>query len=327
MALDDKGLDALIGNAEMTDEGRLFDALEAGRAEDVRLLVQAGSVSADAKDGGGETAAMYAALSGSTDCLQVLIAAKANLNEVNQWGHTAAMKAADGGHDGALALLVEARADLDITDQSGQTALDKAKGCERRGPAEFQERTGEKCVRMLEALAAETSSRRVTGQLPTPGNDAEQLDVSLSDARLTRPRTGQLAPKRAANPKREAEIAEIFAAPVPPAEVRAHLERTDFGRVPPYMREILEDLEGEEQYIISLPDERDEPKRVVRLLAAEERDLLLRGLEQQLQQATAAYLQAGPKSRKRDELEADLERIKTDIESISRPYIFVEAST
>lgn len=157
--------------------------------------------------------------------------------------------------------------------------------------------------------------------------DAEWADASPSNARRTRPRTGQTAPKRVANPKREAEIAEILAAPAPPAEVRAYVERTDYGRVPPYMREILDGLEGEARYIMSLPDEPDKPRRIVRLLAAGERELLLRGLKQQFQQATAIYLRTGPKNRKKDELEAELESIKQDIENISRPYIFVEAGT
>lgn len=168
---------------------------------------------------------------------------------------------------------------------------------------------------------------RATDQLlDNDDNDAEQVDV-IERERKTRPRTGQTAPKRAVNPEREAEIAKMLASPVPPAEVRAHLERTDFGRVPAYMRELLEDLELEEQYINSLPDEVDAPKPIVRLLTAGEKEALLRGLKQQFQQATAIYLKAGPKSRKKDGLEAELDRIKKDIENISRPYIFVEAGT
>merc|ERR1712187_511442 len=93
---------------------------------------------------------------------------------------------------------------------------------------------------------------------------------------------------------------------------------------PMFLRSVEAELAFEQEYITSLHDPAEEPKALVRLLAQDEKDELVQGLKQQFQHATACYLKAAPKSRSKAELEAELAKIKRDIESLSRPYIFVE---
>jgi len=126
------------------------------------------------------------------------------------------------------------------------------------------------------------------------------------------------------NLARGAEIAQILAVPQHTVDVRAYAERLGYGRVPPFLREIEAELDAEQEYIVSLQEERKHPKTVVRLLGQHEKEELIQGLKQQLARASAAFLQAPLKSRSREELEAQLQRIKQDIDNLSRPYIFVE---
>merc|ERR1712151_44104 len=130
------------------------------------------------------------------------------------------------------------------------------------------------------------------------------------------------------NPHKGPQIARIVdKAPKRPAQVKAYASQREFGLVPPFLREIRDELDAEQRYIDSLraPREREGPRTVVRLLAQGEKDELIRGLRQQLQLETASCLAAKPGSKSRARLEATLEKRKVDIENLCRPYIFVEA--
>jgi len=101
--------------------------------------------------------------------------------------------------------------------------------------------------------------------------------------------------------------------------------------VPQYLQQVTAELDAEQQYIVTLrerPPREEEPKAVVRLLAQGEKDELLRGLKQQFQQASAHALKVDKLDKRlRADLETRMERIKKDITSVSRPYIFVEVGS
>lgn len=140
-----------------------------------------------------------------------------------------------------------------------------------------------------------------------------------------KPRQGAMVNKRPArNPARGADIAKILSAPRKPPEVRAYLAQKGFGRVPIFLRDVSEELDEEERYIVSLREPREPPRVFVRLLTQGEKDHLVKGLKQRFQQATAKYLKAPPKSRSKADLEAECEKIAQDIQNLGRPYIFVE---
>jgi ankyrin repeat protein len=69
---------------------------------------------------------MLAALGGHTNIVSVLIAARANLNAVNQYGDTALMAAASNGHIDIVSVLIAARAEVNTANQYGYTALTAA---------------------------------------------------------------------------------------------------------------------------------------------------------------------------------------------------------
>eukprot|EP00931_Biecheleriopsis_adriatica_P117073 TRINITY_DN92627_c0_g1_i1.p1 TRINITY_DN92627_c0_g1~~TRINITY_DN92627_c0_g1_i1.p1 ORF type:complete len:252 (-),score=70.70 TRINITY_DN92627_c0_g1_i1:13-768(-) len=157
--------------------------------------------------------------------------------------------------------------------------------------------------------------------------DAQDADASATrgQARSQARSAGRSGTEKAA--QRGAEIARLLAQPRQAAELREYAAKQDFWRVPAFLRETQADFHEEEEYIASLNEPREAPKRPVRLLAQGEKELLIQGLKQQFQRATASYLKAAPKSRSRAELEEELERIKQDIDNLSRPYIFVEAES
>ena len=120
------------------------------------------------------------------------------------------------------------------------------------------------------------------------------------------------------------DINRLLSSPRRYPQMREYVKRQDFWRVPHFFRDMEADFDEEEEYIESLhlPDEA--PKRRVRLLAQSERELLIQGLKQQFQKATASYLNATPTSRSKGSFE-ELDRIKQDIANLSHPYVFVEA--
>lgn len=163
-------------------------------------------------------------------------------------------------------------------------------------------------------------------ELPPPLSPGSTAGGPLSPQRRRVRQMGTGATATRARPAGalNAEIAQILAVPRQPSEVREYVARRKFGKTPPFLRNVEAVLRAEQDYIVSLQKPREAPKTVVRLLSEGEKDELIRGLKQQFQYATACYLQAAPKSRSKNELEAELARIKQDIESLSRPYIFVE---
>lgn len=144
--------------------------------------------------------------------------------------------------------------------------------------------------------------------------------------RAMRPMGTGAAPNPARGNEVKEEIANIIAAGRNPSQVRAYVELRNFGRVPPFLAELRSEIDEEQERIAALQEEMEEemPRRPVRLLAQGEKDELIYGLKQQLQQATAMYSNASPTSRYKDELEDEMERLTQDIENLSRPYIFVE---
>ncbi|CAJ1358325.1 unnamed protein product [Effrenium voratum] len=120
------------------------------------------------------------------------------------------------------------------------------------------------------------------------------------------------------------EILRVLKNPRLAADLREYVRQQDFWRVPDFFREMEADFEQEEEYVEMLREPVEAPRQRVRLLAQSDKELLIQGLRQQFQRATAAYLKAAPNSRSKDSLE-ELERIKQDIANLSHPYIFVEA--
>lgn len=127
------------------------------------------------------------------------------------------------------------------------------------------------------------------------------------------------------NPQRASDIAKILKASRGSAEIRQYAERVGFGRTPGHLREVIPALDAEQQYIMTLQEVREDgPKAFVRLLEEGEKATILQALKSRFQLASAHALQAKPRSKARSDLEADLERIRQDMASLSRPYIFVE---
>jgi len=71
----------------------------------------------------GATACIYAAINGKEECLRVLVEAKANLEEKDQYERTALMLAAIYGQDSSLQLLIQNGAALEAKHNNGSTAL------------------------------------------------------------------------------------------------------------------------------------------------------------------------------------------------------------
>lgn len=69
------------------------------------------------------TALMWMAVSGHTDCVKSLIAAKADVNFKAACGYTSLMGAADNGHAEIVEALIAAKAKLNEKDKDGDTAL------------------------------------------------------------------------------------------------------------------------------------------------------------------------------------------------------------
>lgn len=173
-----------------------------------------------------------------------------------------------------------------------------------------------------EAIAAATAAADAAELL-------ESAAVAVSSATSPAP-VRRLAPQMGSggvpNPQRGAEIAKVLQSLSKTVDISKYADRAGFGRTPPYLREASSVLDAEQEYIISLHEPRLEeaPKNLVRLLQQGERDELLQGLRHQFQQASARVLKAKPRSQARTDVEGELQRIKGDIASLSRPYIFVQ---
>ena len=76
--------------------------------------------------GSGYTPLHYAARSGHTECIALLLQAKASVLARTSGGATPLMRAAFTGHTGVISQLLRAGAALDVQDGDGDTALHKA---------------------------------------------------------------------------------------------------------------------------------------------------------------------------------------------------------
>jgi len=166
-------------------------------------------------------------------------------------------------------------------------------------------------------------------------DDAETVELAgqgvpqAAPAHLAQPALPIMGTGGVPNPHRGGDIAKILKALNEPAEVQRYAERSGFGRTPGHLRQMAEELDDEQRYIISLhePREDNSPKPLVRILHQGEKDELLQGLRLQFQQASACVLKAKPRSQDRLEFETELQRIRQDIDALSRPYIFVQVSS
>lgn len=160
------------------------------------------------------------------------------------------------------------------------------------------------------------------------GPDVAEPAILPSPNQRSQPRVALMGTGGVPNPQRAPEIAKILKSIRAPSEVRRYAERAGVGRMPGHLRKATEVLEAEQQYIMSLQEPKEVgPKSLVRLLEPSEKNELLQGLRMQFQQASARTLKEKPRSRARSELEAELRRLRQDIDNLSRPYIFVQVKS
>lgn len=174
--------------------------------------------------------------------------------------------------------------------------------------------------RATDELEESSSAEDIDTAAESPGHRA-QTRKKLRQAR------GSTGTGVAPNPQRSNEIAQVLAgAQTMPAQIQAYIVARDFGRVPPFLLQVRAELDAEFQYIDLLPQLQQEeaPRAVVRLLRQAEKDEQISGLRHQFQHVTAAYLATKFGSRSKGNLQAELDKIKRDIDNLSRPYIFVE---
>lgn len=126
---------------------------------------------------------------------------------------------------------------------------------------------------------------------------------------------------------------------VPTAEVRAFAERRGYGRVPPYLQEVMGILEQEQEYIEALPttmtkaEIEDRTKKPVRLLTDMERTNLLQGLGAKREQIIrcfesdlALHKDHAWKQRVKERYIPEIIQIDKDIAQLDQKYIFVDSS-
>jgi len=112
----------------MANSYAIWQAAHKGDHAGLTRLVEQG-MDVDARDEEGYTAIILAAASGHTDCVDILIAFRANVNAQNpdkQLKVTALHCAAIGGWPSCAKSLIKAGCDLSLRDGAGDTALDWA---------------------------------------------------------------------------------------------------------------------------------------------------------------------------------------------------------
>jgi hypothetical protein len=100
-------------------------AAESGHTEIVQLLVEKGA-DIDSKDGSGRTALLWAAEKGHKEIVQILVEKGADIDSKNGSGQPVLLWAAGIGHKEIVQLLVEKGVDIDSRDGFGWTALSLA---------------------------------------------------------------------------------------------------------------------------------------------------------------------------------------------------------
>lgn len=144
---------------------RLIDAVKAGNLVTLQKeLPPTGKADANAKTSDGytvSTALMYAALSGSSDIVNTLVRAGADVNaqstsvDKDSSGDTALILAARYGLIGSVNALIQASANLEAKDSSGNTALMRAV---RSGHGDI--------VNALIKAGADVNTKNLEGRMP-----------------------------------------------------------------------------------------------------------------------------------------------------------------
>jgi ankyrin repeat protein len=107
-------------------EGRLFNHAKTGNRGGLQLLIAAKVDVNNPRNEAGKTALMAAALHGQPECIALLLEAGADINARDRNGETALMGATLNGHFACVKLLLEAGADVNLQDEEGENALMKA---------------------------------------------------------------------------------------------------------------------------------------------------------------------------------------------------------
>lgn len=124
---------AILREADARDD--LFAAGARGDSDAVEALL-AGNADVNQLNRGNETALMWVANGGSTvghtDCVKLLLKAKAQVHARDQHGFTALMGASQCGHVETMKLLIGARADVNAREaEDDETAIMMAMHCAR----------------------------------------------------------------------------------------------------------------------------------------------------------------------------------------------------
>jgi ankyrin repeat protein len=135
--------------------GPLVDAMLGRPSVDQRLIIAASAkddatldaalvegAATTGRDGVGNSALSYAAMTGSMGRVTKLLSAGAAIDSVNHWGYTPLMQAAGNDHAAVVALLLRQGASARHRNQFGQTPLDVARATE-----------SQRAVAVLEAYA------------------------------------------------------------------------------------------------------------------------------------------------------------------------------
>ncbi len=129
------GADANFANTKGVTP--LMVAAHWDRLEVVRFLLERG-VDVEAREKSvGRNALMYSCLSGSPQCVELILEAGAAVNSSDSSGRTALMMAAMNGVVGVVEPLVRAGADMSFRDEFGLTALDLATRRRRKDVVAF----------------------------------------------------------------------------------------------------------------------------------------------------------------------------------------------
>lgn len=120
----------------------------------------------------------------------------------------------------------------------------------------------------------------------------------------------------------------------PVAEPNEYKKKGDYGKVPAYLTKIKSDIEDEYNYIQRLQKEEEDQNTSVRVMAEEEREMLIKGLKEKWEKVNLDYqatthmtkLDTVGKVKRKEQYEATLAAIEKDISRLNRKYIFVDAN-
>jgi len=124
------GADVNFANANTVTP--LMAAAQWKRLDVIEFLLENGASLRSVDEADGRTALMYACLSGSHRCAELLVEAGADVNVRDRYGMTALMMAAAAGGTEMVRLLVDAGAEVEAHDELGFTAMDWAKKWEKK---------------------------------------------------------------------------------------------------------------------------------------------------------------------------------------------------